>query len=558
MSDTDELDYEVIVIGAGVAGIYQIKRLVDLGVHATVLEADADLGGTWFNNRYPGARFDSESYTYGYSFSDAVLDEWHWKENFSGQPENLRYLNFVADKFDLRRHMQFDAKVEAARFDEAGGFWRLTVGDGRTLTCRFLIMALGLLSMPTLPRIEGMADFTGRSFHTFDWPREPVPLAGLKVAVIGTGATAIQLIGEIADKVGALTVFQRRPNWCAPLNNSRISGAEMADIRTRYDEIFARCARTPGGFEHEPDRRGFNEVSRADRVALWDRLYDGPGFGIWLGNFREIFTDEDANAEISDYIADRIRGRVNDPVVAEKLIPRDHGFGVQRVPLETNYLEAYNRDNVRLVDISEAPIERITAAGIRTSDEDHEFDIIVYATGFDAVTGAYDHIDIRGLGGVALGDRWRDGPSTFLGMFVHGFPNLLMPNGPQSGSASTNFPRGIEIGVDWCTALLEHMWEQGLTLAHATAAAEERWTAHITKMYAKMLLRKAQSWFTGYNSNVEGHEAGKVRYVVYNGGMPKYMATITDVAESGYQGLDLSGDGAAGAAGAEAVRPAAE
>ena len=552
MSDTDELDYEVIVIGAGVAGIYQIKRLVDLGVHATVLEADADLGGTWFNNRYPGARFDSESYTYGYSFSDAVLDEWHWKENFSGQPENLRYLNFVADKFDLRRHMQFDAKVEAARFDEAGGFWRLTVGDGRTLTCRFLIMALGLLSMPTLPRIEGMADFTGRSFHTFDWPREPVPLAGLKVAVIGTGATAIQLIGEIADKVGALTVFQRRPNWCAPLNNSRISGAEMADIRTRYDEIFARCARTPGGFEHEPDRRGFNEVSRADRVALWDRLYDGPGFGIWLGNFREIFTDEDANAEISDYIADRIRGRVNDPVVAEKLIPRDHGFGVQRVPLETNYLEAYNRDNVRLVDISEAPIERITAAGIRTSDEDHEFDIIVYATGFDAVTGAYDHIDIRGLGGVALGDRWRDGPSTFLGMFVHGFPNLLMPNGPQSGSASTNFPRGIEIGVDWCTALLEHMWEQGLTLAHATAAAEERWTAHITKMYAKMLLRKAQSWFTGYNSNVEGHEAGKVRYMVYNGGMPKYMATITDVAESGYQGLDLSGDGAAGAA----ARPA--
>ena len=244
MSDMDELDYEVIVIGAGVAGIYQIKRLVDLGVHATVLEADADLGGTWFNNRYPGARFDSESYTYGYSFSDAVLDEWHWKENFSGQPENLRYLNFVADKFDLRRHMQFDAKVEAARFDEAGGFWRLTVGDGRTLTCRFLIMALGLLSMPTLPRIEGMADFTGRSFHTFDWPREPVPLAGLKVAVIGTGATAIQLIGEIADKVGALTVFQRRPNWCAPLNNSRISGAEMADIRTRYDEIFARCART--------------------------------------------------------------------------------------------------------------------------------------------------------------------------------------------------------------------------------------------------------------------------------------------------------------------------
>jgi cation diffusion facilitator CzcD-associated flavoprotein CzcO len=332
MTEGTRSHYEVIVVGAGVAGIYQIKRLADLGVDALVLDAAPDLGGTWYWNRYPGARFDSESYTYGYSFSRELLDEWHWKERFSAQPENLRYLNYVADKFDLRKYMQFNCKVGQALFDEADHLWRLKLDDGRELTCRFVILAIGLLSTPTLPRLEGMDSFKGRSFHTFHWPHEPLELAGKKVAIIGTGATAIQVIGEIADKVGELTVFQRRPNWSAPLNNSLISDAEMADVRARYDEIFATCARTPGGFEHEPDRRGFYEASREERLALWDRLYNEPGFGIWLSNFREIFTDEVANAEFSAYIAERIRRRVKDPLTAEKLIPRDHGFGVQRVP----------------------------------------------------------------------------------------------------------------------------------------------------------------------------------------------------------------------------------
>ncbi|WP_395714760.1 flavin-containing monooxygenase [Reyranella sp.] len=535
------MDYEVIVIGAGVAGIYQIKRLVDLGINATVLEAGGDLGGTWYWNRYPGARFDSESYTYGYSFSRALLDEWHWKEKFSGQPENLRYLNHVADKFGLRRFMQFNCRVDSAHYDEAANLWRLNVADGRTLTCRFVIMTLGLLSIPTLPRFAGMDSFKGRSFHTFHWPHEPVELAGKKVAVIGTGATGIQVIGEIADKVGELVVFQRRPNWSAPLNNSPISQAEMADIRARYDDIFATCARTPGGFEHEPDRRGFYEVSREERVALWDRLYGQPGFAIWLRNFREIFTNEEANAEFSEYIAERIRRRVKDPVTAEKLIPRDHGFGVQRVPMETNYFEAYNRDNVSLVDISETPIERVTETGIRTSARDYDFDIIVYATGFDAITGAFDHIDIKGVGGESLRERWVDGPSTFLGMLIHGFPNLLMPAGPQSGSASTNYPRGIETGVNWCTDLLEYMREHGHDRAEATEAAEKRWTEHVVRMYAMMLMRKAKSWFTGYNSNVPGHEQGRIRYFVYNGGAPKYVATINDVAAKDYEGIEFGG-----------------
>ncbi|UGY04855.1 flavin-containing monooxygenase [Bradyrhizobium quebecense] len=457
--------YEVIVVGAGVAGIYQIKRLADLGIDATVLEAAPDLGGTWYWNRYPGCRFDSESYTYGFSFSRELLDEWHWKERFSGQPENLRYLNYVADKFDLRRHMQFNCKVETMQFDESRDIWQLRITDGRTLTCRFVVLGIGLLSAPTMPRVPGIEDFKGRSFHTYYWPHEPVDLAGKKVAVIGTGATGIQLIGEIADKVGELTVFQRRPNWSAPLNNSAISDAEMADIRARYDEIFAACALTPGSFVHGPDKRGFYEVSREERLKLWDKLYDEPGFGIWLANFREIFMDEAANAELSEYIAGRIRGRVNDPRVAEKLIPRDHGFGVQRLPLETRYFEAYNRDNVHLVDLSETPLVRITETGLRTSARDYEFDIIVYATGFDAITGAYDLIDITGIGGEKLADKWKQAPSTFLGMLVHGFPNLLMPTGPQSASASTNFPRGIENGVNWCTNLLQYMWDRGLTVS---------------------------------------------------------------------------------------------
>ncbi|MBI08618.1 MAG: cyclohexanone monooxygenase [Rhodospirillaceae bacterium] len=551
-SDTTSPDYEVIVIGAGVAGIYQIKRLADLGVHATVLEADSGLGGTWYNNRYPGARFDSESYTYGYSFSKQLLEEWYWKEAFSGQPENLRYLNHVADKFDLRQYMQFNCRVDAAHWDEEKTLWRLSVCDGRVLTCRFVIMALGLLSIPTLPRLEGMSDFKGRSFHTFDWPHKPLDLSDKKVGIIGTGATAIQVIGEIADKVGDLTVFQRRPNWCAPLNNYEIDDAEMDRIHSRYDDIFEICLRTPGGFEHEPDRRGFFEVPREERVAMWDQLYDEPGFGIWLQNFREIFTDEDANAEFSEYIADRIRKRVTDPETAEKLIPRDHGFGVQRVPLETNYLEAYNQTNVHLVDLSDAPLDRVTETGLRTTDAEYDFDIIIYATGFDAMTGAHDRIDIRGVNGQKLRDKWRDRISTCLGVFIHGYPNLMMPNGPQSGSASTNYPRGIETGVNWCMDFLEHVWAHGHNRIEVTAPEEERWTKHVEQMYEVMLMRKAKSWFTGYNSNVEGHEEGTIRYLVYNGGMPKYRKALNDVADAGYKGFTFGGDHKAAADGASA------
>lgn len=314
----------------------------------------------------------------------------------------------------------------------------------------------------------------------------------------------------------------------------------MDDIRSRYDEIFDRCARSPGGFEHEPDRRGFWNVSRQERLELWDRLYDEPGFGIWLGNFVEIFTDEAANAELSEYIADRIRRRVRDPEVAEKLIPRDHGFGMQRVPLETHYFEAYNRPNVHLVDLSEAPIARITENGIQTAAAHYELDVLVYATGFDAITGTYDRMDIRGTHGSALRAKWDDGPVTYLGALVNGFPNLVMLAGPQSGSASTNFPRGIESSVDWASDLLEHMWSRGHERFECTPEAEAEWTTHVESMYENMLMRKAKGWFTGYNSNVDGHEHGKIRYFVYNGGAPKYVKHITEIAANGYDGICFS------------------
>ena len=533
--------HEVVIIGAGLTGIYQLYRLVELGMDVTVIEAAEDLGGTWFHNRYPGCRFDSESYTYGYSFSKELLDEWNWSEHFAPQPETLRYLNHVAEKFDLRRHMQFGCKVERAVYDEDSRTWALHLVGGREIACRFLVTAIGVLSSPTMPRIEGMDQFGGQSFHTYNWPHEPVELAGKRVAVIGTGATGVQLIGAIADKVDQLYVFQRRPNWCAPLHNRAISEAEMADIRARYDEIFERCRQTAGGFIHGIDRRKSFEVPEAERYAFFEELYASSGFRIWQGNFRDVLMDEAANAEFSEFVANKIRERVKDPALAEKLIPKDHGFGTRRVPMETNYYEAYNRDNVHLVDISETPIASVTETGIRTTERDYDVDLIVYATGFDAMTGAFDRIEIVGAGGQTLRDKWSASPSTYLGLQTAGFPNLVMLAGPQAGSGFTNFGRGVEETVDWTTALLAHAHANGITSVEPTEQAEREWVGHVSDMYDLLLLGKVSSWFTGYSPNVEGRGKDSARrLVVYNGGAPRYRKRLAEVAERDYEGFVLS------------------
>ncbi|VIO79887.1 2-oxo-Delta(3)-4,5, 5-trimethylcyclopentenylacetyl-CoA monooxygenase [Bradyrhizobium ivorense] len=534
-SQTAAVDYDVIVIGAGLSGMYQLYRLRELGLKTRVFEAGTGVGGTWYWNRYPGARFDSESYSYGYSFSKELLQEWEWSEHFAGQPETLRYCNYVADKFDLRRDIQFESRVAAAIYQDATRSWDVTLASGARYSCRFLITAIGPLSTPTLPRIEGRDDFKGQSFHTARWPKEKVDFGGKRVAVIGTGATGIQTIQTIAGEVGHLTVFQRTANWAAPLHNGKIDAATQAKIKAGYPKIFARCQETFACFIHTPDPRGAFEVSDAEREANYEKLYGERGFGIWQGNFKDILIDRKANATISDFIARKIRERVKDQAVAEKLIPRNHGFGTRRVPLETFYYEVYNQDNVDLVDLTETPIERITPEGIRTTENDYAFDIIIYATGFDAITGSFDAIDLRGSGGARLKEKWTHGPETYLGLMVDGFPNMMMLMGPHT--ALGNIPRSIEYSVDWVTGLLRFATAKGLTLLDATPAGTAAWTDHVKALGVGLLSNEVDSWMTGINRNVEGKQTRIVAR--YSGSAPAYRARCDEVAAKGYVELRL-------------------
>jgi cation diffusion facilitator CzcD-associated flavoprotein CzcO len=530
------MDYDAIIIGAGISGLYQLLRLRELGLRVRVLEAGTGVGGTWYWNRYPGARFDSESYSYGYSFSQELLDEWHWTEHFSPQPETLKYLNYVADKFDLRRDIQFRSRVTSAHFKDATRSWEVTLENGDRLSARYLITAIGLLSAPTMPQIPGVGSFKGQSCHTARWPHEPVSFAGKRVAVIGTGATGVQTIQEVAKTAGSLTVFQRTPNWCAPLHNAKIDEQEMRKIRGRYPEIFQRCLETFACFLHTPDPRKAIEVTEAEREALWEKLYANRGFGMWQGNFRDILVDRRANALVSDFMARKIRERVKDETVAEKLIPKNHGFGTRRVPLETKYYEVYNQPNVTLVDIKETPIERITPAGIKTSDAEYAFDMIIYATGFDAITGAFDRIDIRGAGGLKLKDKWKGGPKTYLGVLVEGFPNMMMLMGPHT--ALGNIPRSIEYNVEWVTGLIRHAREHKLTRIEATAAGVADWTDHVRSLGEGLLSNEIDSWMTGINRNIEGKNTRIVAR--YSGSAPAYRARCDQVVADSYRELARS------------------
>ncbi len=515
--------------------MYQLYRLRNLGLKVRVFEAGTGVGGTWYWNRYPGARFDSESYSYGYSFSQELLDEWDWTEHFSPQPETERYLNHVADKFDLRRDIRFSARVSAAHYDDAARIWAITLEDGSRHTARFMVTAVGPLSAPTFPRIPGVDTFQGVAHHTGLWPKEPVDFTGKRVAVIGTGATGVQAIQEIAKTAGHLTVFQRRPNWCTPLHNRPITPEEMAQIRASYPELFERCQQTAACFIHTIDPRSTFEVTPEEREAFWEELYAGPGFGIWQGNFRDMLVDREANRLISDFVANKIRQRVKDPKVAEMLIPKDHGFGTRRVPQETHYYEVYNQPNVELISILETPIERITSTGIETSDRTFEFDIIVYATGFDAITGSLDRIDIRGTGGQKLKDRWKGGPKTFVGVMVDGFPNMFMVMGPHT--ALGNIPRSIEYNVEWITDLLAFMRTRDLTFADATPAAVAEWTGFVAEKAEGLLTNEVDSWMTGVNSNVDGKQTRVLAR--YSGSAPDYRKWCDTVASGGYRGLEL-------------------
>tara|TARA_A100001037_G_scaffold18_1_gene28 strand:- start:62 stop:1654 length:1593 start_codon:yes stop_codon:yes gene_type:complete len=525
------MSFDAIIVGAGISGMYQLYRLRELGMKVRVFESGSDVGGTWYWNRYPGARFDSESWSYGFSFSEELLQEWEWPEHFSAQPDTLRYLNYVADKFDLRREMRFNAKVTAAHFDDDTNSWTVTTESGEQATAPLLIMGLGPLSAHTLPNIPGRDDYEGPAYHTARWPHEPVDLKDKRVGIIGTGACGIQAIQTIAKEVGSLTIFQRKPNWAAPLHNSKITPEEQEEIRASYPEIFERCRNTVACFIHNPDLRYTLETPPEEREEFWEKLYSEPGFGIWMGNFRDMVIDEEANRLASEFVAKKIRQRVKDPKVAEKLIPKDHGFGMRRVPLESGYFEVYNQDNVELIDISETPIERITKKGIRTSDRDFEFDFMIYATGFDGVTGPYDRIDIRGSGGRSLKEDWIGTPRTLLGVQAEGYPNMFMVLGPHT--ARGNIPRNIEEIVDWITDMIKFMREEGYSRSEPRPEAVAEWGEAVEKVSKILLSSKIGSWQTGVNQNVPGRD--KPRVLGYNGGVFRYRKRGRQVAEGGYK-----------------------
>jgi cation diffusion facilitator CzcD-associated flavoprotein CzcO len=522
--------FDAIVIGAGVAGLYQLYRLRQLGLSVRCIEDGSGVGGTWYWNRYPGCRFDSESETYGYTFSKELQQEWDWKEHYSGQPENERYLNFVADKFDLRKDIQFNSHVTSANYDPTLNQWEVQLESGQRMRAQFVVAAVGILSARYIPPFEGIDSFKGLSYHTSRWPKEKVDFTGKRVAVIGTGATAVQLIPIIAKEVAHLTVFQRTPNYCAPLRNSLVSEDTQRHFKANYSEIHQRCLETPAGFPYDFDRRSALEVPKEERLKLYEELWALPGFKKWLGNFRDIMTDQAANEDFAEFVRNKIRSRVKDPAVAEKLVPKDHPFGSKRIPLETEYYEAYNRDNVLLIDVRETPIERITPKGIKTSDREYEFDAIIYATGFDAVTGALTRIDLRGEGGQTLRDKFANGPRTYLGLQTAGFPNFFI----AMNSAFCNYTICAESVVDWISDCIRHIRENNYSRIAPSAAAEETWVKHVNEVGSQTLLSGTKSWFVGDNIPGKAHAI-----LLYANTAPAYRAKCAEVAAKGYEGFEL-------------------
>jgi cation diffusion facilitator CzcD-associated flavoprotein CzcO len=524
----EELD--ALVIGAGVTGLYQLYCLRQLGVNARIYEAGEGVGGTWYWNRYPGARLDSESWSYAYSFSEELLQEWEWSESFVGQPELERYLNVVADKFQLRPHIRLGTRVQSAIFDENTSRWDVETEDGHRARAQHVIAAVGLLSATHMPDILGVESFEGESFHTSRWPHEPVDFAGKRVGVIGTGSTGVQVIPEVARECAHLTVFQRTPNYCVPLRNSPIDEEWQREIKANYHEVFERCRNNIGGFIHDPDPRSTFDVTPEEREAFYEDIWAQPGFAKWFGNFSDLMLDRDANELYCEFVRNKIRERVNDPEVAEKLCPKDHHFGAKRIPLETNYYETYNRGNVRLVDVREDPIDRITPTGLRTMNAAYDLDVLIYATGFDAFTGEVTRMDIRGVGGQTIQDRWARGPSMYMGLQTAGFPNLFFEN----GALFCNFTRCAEATAEFVSGCIGYMRDNGFERIEASPRAEAEWIQQAQSLSANRLTSDVRNWADG--SNIPGKP---VVLVFYGGGFNAFRELCDEVAAKGYEGFDL-------------------
>ncbi|MCS5479762.1 NAD(P)/FAD-dependent oxidoreductase [Corynebacterium sp. YIM 101645] len=528
--------HDVIVIGAGFAGLYSVHKLRDqMGLDVTAFEAASGVGGTWFWNRYPGARCDIESIHYSYSFSEELQQEWNWSERYAGQPEILDYLNHVADRFDLRRNIQFNTRVTSMVWDEENSFWRVGTDDGKTTTARYVISGAGNLSVPKKPDFPGVQDFQGDVYVTGNWPQEPVDFTGKRVGVIGTGSSGIQAITEIAKQAGHLTVFQRTPNFATPIGNGPIDPELYAEQKARYAELRKEARNHVQGVPLESPLPSAIEVSEEKRKEVYDKRYTQGGFRMFLSTFADIYHNKASNDTAADYIRGRIKERVKDPAVAELLSPTDHPYAAKRPAFENGYFEAFNRDNVELVDVKSNPIERVTTTGLNTTTDEYEFDVLVLATGFDAMTGPLMAMGIVGKNGERLQDKWADGPETYLGITVNGFPNLFLITGPQSPSVLYNMPLAIEDHVDFATAAIAHLNEHDLAIIEADAEAEKAWVEHANEKAAESLLPEANSWFMG--SNIPGKPR---RCLVYVGGAPTYRAICDEVVAAGYRGFELS------------------
>jgi (2,2,3-trimethyl-5-oxocyclopent-3-enyl)acetyl-CoA 1,5-monooxygenase len=539
---TTQPDFDAIVIGAGITGMYQTWLLDRIGLKVHGYEAGSDVGGTWYWNRYPGCRLDTESYAYGYFALNGIIPEWQWRERFAGQPELLRYAQYAADKMDVRRHYEFNVRVSAAHFDEAKSCWRLTLEDGRSASCRFLLSAVGPLSATRMPPIPGIETFAGQSFHSSRWPRDDdggrhTDFTGKRVGVIGTGATGVQIIPVAAKTAQQLYVFQRTPNWCAPLGNHPLDPELIEQLRGKPDDFLKFIKTTETAFPYRRHSKKAQEATHDERQALFESLYDMPGYGIWLSGYRDLLTNKTSNQYLADFIADKIRSRVNDPVVAEKLVPKNHAFGTRRVPMETGYYEVYNQDNVELVDIGESPIERITPKGVLVGGREIELDVLIFATGFDGVTGALDRIDIRGKGGKRLTEVWADGPQTYLGLQITGFPNFFTLVGAHNGASFCNIGVCGALQVEWVARMIDHMHRNGLEYAEADPDYQAAWTEQVYQVYAKTLLADSDAWWARVTRNPDGTTTK--RALIYVGSAPDYREQCDKAAENGYEGFVL-------------------
>jgi cyclohexanone monooxygenase len=526
-------DFDAVIVGAGFAGMYMLYRLREMELSVRVLEAGSDIGGTWYWNRYPGARCDVESMQYSYQFSEDLQQEWEWSERYATQPEILCYANHVADRFDLRRDIQFDTRVSAATFDDDAGHWLIETNDGVQLTAAYCIMATGCLSAPNEPKFDGQESYTGATYHTAHWPHEGVDFTGQRVAVIGTGSSAIQSIPVIAEQAAHLYVFQRTPNYAVPAHNAPLAPDLVREIKADYAGFRARAKQTPTGNLFDIGGPSALAVSDEEREREYEARWAYGGLP-FLAAYADLMFDADANQTVADFVRAKIRGIVHDPAVADLLTPK-YVIGCKRLCVDTGYYESFNRDNVTLVDVSDTPIERIAPDGVSVDGQVYPVDAIVFATGFDAMTGAMLRIDIRGRAGEPLKAKWQDGPRTYLGLALAGFPNLFMITGPGSPSVISNMLPSIEQHVDWIADCLEYMRTHNLRRIEAQPDAEDAWVAHVNEVAGRSLRSTCNSWYVGANV------PGKPRvYMPYIGGVPVYAAKCEQVAAGGYEGFTLA------------------